>query len=93
MSLFKSMEKGDLKGLLKRIKSGTSFTLLNDIGQTRLHRAIELGDVSIVAALVNAGAPLDAARNGGYLDTVELLLEGCVDSQLASRRRDRRLPA
>ncbi|HEY3330234.1 MAG TPA: ankyrin repeat domain-containing protein [Capsulimonadaceae bacterium] len=56
MSLFRSIEKGDLKAVLKRLKSGASLTLQNEMGYTPLHCAVAVGNVEIIRALMDAGA-------------------------------------
>ncbi len=65
MSLFKPIEKGDLNGVLKRLKSGASLKMLDQAGNTPLQAAIQLGHTEIVKALLAAGAEIGSQGESG----------------------------
>lgn len=54
-----------MKGVLKRLKSGASLTVLDDLGMMPLHVAADAGYLEIVQALVDAGAEIDGLSETG----------------------------
>lgn len=79
MTLFQSIENGDLKKVLKILKDEVNLDEKDDFGYHPLLRAINFGHLKIATALLNAGAsPMVlngySLKNAIYKNRLDLLI-------------------
>lgn len=61
-----ALARSDEDAALRELGNGADPLHKNDFGMTALHFAAKSGFATLAAALINAGAPVDAPNNEGY---------------------------